>query len=52
MALVPMFLIFVAMPFGESVTLPYVDKEITLYISDMNMGIYTCLRFPAFRFTD
>lgn len=38
-ALVPMFLIFVAVPFGESVTLPYVDKEITLYISDMNMGI-------------
>ena len=38
-ALVPMFLIFVAMPFGESVNLPYVDKEITLYISDMNMGI-------------
>src|SRR3990167_8255642 len=25
-ALVPMFLIFVAMPFGESVNLPYVDK--------------------------
>ncbi|MFZ3071688.1 MAG: NADH-quinone oxidoreductase subunit NuoH [Thermodesulfobacteriota bacterium] len=38
-SLVPMFLIFVAVPFGESVTLPYVDKEITLYLSDMNMGI-------------
>ena len=36
--LVPACAVFVAIPFGESITLPYVG-EVTLYISDMNVGI-------------
>ncbi len=37
--MVPVFAIFVAIPFGDKVTLPFTDRELTLYISDMNVGI-------------
>ncbi len=39
MAMVPAFAVFVAIPFGESWTVPIINKEVTLYISDMNVGI-------------
>ncbi|RJQ63333.1 MAG: NADH-quinone oxidoreductase subunit NuoH [Desulfobacteraceae bacterium] len=38
-ALIPAFTVFVAIPFGEKFTVPFIDKEITLYISDMNIGL-------------
>jgi len=38
-AMVPAFLVFVAIPFGDKVTIPFIDKELTLYLSDMNVGI-------------
>jgi len=39
MALIPAFAVFVAIPFGDKVTLPIIDKEVTLYISDLNVGL-------------
>ena len=37
--MVPAFAVFVAIPFGDSVMIPFINKEVTLYISDMNVGI-------------
>lgn len=37
--MVPIFAIFVAVPFGPAFNLPFVDREITLWISDMNVGV-------------
>ncbi|HHL40405.1 MAG TPA: NADH-quinone oxidoreductase subunit NuoH [Deltaproteobacteria bacterium] len=37
--MVPAFAAFVAIPFGETWTVPFVGREVTLYISDMNVGI-------------
>lgn len=39
LSMIPAFAVFVAIPFGESVTIPFINKEVTLYISDMNVGI-------------
>lgn len=39
LSMVPAFAVFVAIPFGDSVTIPFINKEVTLYISDMNVGI-------------
>jgi len=39
MAMVPAFAVFVAIPFGDKFTIPFIDKDVTLYISDMNVGI-------------
>ncbi|MBI3753166.1 MAG: NADH-quinone oxidoreductase subunit NuoH [Deltaproteobacteria bacterium] len=39
LAMVPAFAVYAAIPFGDTVKIPFVDKEITLYISDMNVGI-------------
>lgn len=39
LALIPAFAVFVAIPVGDSITLPIINKEITLYISDMNVGV-------------
>ncbi len=36
-SLIPPFLVFVAIPFGESISI--LGREITLYISDMNIGL-------------
>lgn len=39
LALVPAFAVFAAIPIGESFHLPGLDREITLYMSDMNVGL-------------
>lgn len=39
MSLVPAFAVFVAIPFGDKVTLPVIDRQVTLYISDLNVGL-------------
>lgn len=39
LSMIPAFAVFVAIPFGESVTIPFINKEVTLYITDMNVGI-------------
>jgi NADH-quinone oxidoreductase subunit H len=38
-SLIPAFAVFVAVPFGDKLALPWIDREVTLYISDMNVGI-------------
>ena len=38
-SMIPAFAVFVAIPFGDSVMIPFINKEVTLYISDMNVGI-------------
>jgi NADH-quinone oxidoreductase subunit H len=38
-ALLPACAVFVAIPLGESIHLPFIDTAVTLYISDMNIGI-------------
>lgn len=38
-SMVPAFAVFVAIPFGDTWTVPFINKEVTLYISDMNVGI-------------
>ncbi len=38
-AMVPAFAVFAAIPVGDSFKLPFVDREITLYLADMNVGI-------------
>jgi len=38
-SMVPVFAVFATIPFGEKVTLPIIDYDIDLYISDMNVGI-------------
>src|SRR3989304_5079021 len=38
-AMIPAFLVFVAIPFGENVTIPFVNREVSLYLSDLNVGI-------------
>lgn len=37
--MVPAFMVFVAIPFGETTTVPFVGKEVTMYIADMNVGL-------------
>ncbi|MBI5810731.1 MAG: NADH-quinone oxidoreductase subunit H, partial [Deltaproteobacteria bacterium] len=39
MSMVPVFAVFVAIPFGDKLIVPFINKEVTLYISDMNVGI-------------
>lgn len=46
-ALIPAFTVFVAIPFGEKLTIPIIDKEITLYISDMNIGLLYVLSIAS-----
>src|SRR4030067_3405759 len=38
-AMVPVFMVYATIPFGESVTIPFINQELNLYISDMNVGI-------------
>jgi NADH-quinone oxidoreductase subunit H len=38
-SMVPVFAVFVVVPFGENWTVPFIDKEVTLYISDMNVAL-------------
>lgn len=39
LSMVPAFAVFVAVPFGDKVMIPFINKEVTLYISDMNVGV-------------
>lgn len=39
LALIPAFGVFVVIPFGDRITLPIINKEVTLYIADMNVGL-------------
>lgn len=38
-AMVPAFAVYATIPFGDKITIPVINKEITLYIADMNVGI-------------
>jgi NADH-quinone oxidoreductase subunit H len=46
-ALVPAFAVFVVIPFGDSITVPIINKEVTLYISDMNVGLLYILAIAS-----
>lgn len=39
LAMVPAFAVYAAIPFGNNITIPIINKEVSLYISDMNVGI-------------
>lgn len=39
MAMIPAFAVFVAIPIGDKFTVPFIEKEVSLYIADMNVGI-------------
>jgi len=39
MAMVPVFAVFVVVPFGDDITIPFIDRTLTLYVSDMNVGV-------------
>ncbi|MBI5560824.1 MAG: NADH-quinone oxidoreductase subunit NuoH [Deltaproteobacteria bacterium] len=39
MTLVPTFTVFVAIPFGDKVRIPFTGREVALYISDMNVAV-------------
>lgn len=39
LAMVPAFAVYAAIPFGDKIAIPVINKNITLYISDMNIGI-------------
>lgn len=38
-AMVPAFAVYAAIPFGDKITIPVINKEFTMYIADMNVGI-------------
>ena len=46
-SLVPAFVVFVAIPFGDKITLPVINKEVTLYISDMNVAVLYVLAIAS-----
>jgi NADH-quinone oxidoreductase subunit H len=46
-ALVPAFAVFVVIPFGDSISVPIINKEVTLYISDMNVGLLYILAIAS-----
>ncbi len=39
LAMAPIFAIFVVVPFGPDITIPFIDYKVSLYITDMNVGI-------------
>ncbi|OGP65980.1 MAG: NADH-quinone oxidoreductase subunit H [Deltaproteobacteria bacterium RBG_16_42_7] len=39
LAMVPAFAVYATIPFGDKITIPIINKDITLYIADMNIGI-------------
>src|SRR3989337_411491 len=39
LAMVPAFAVYATIPFGDKITIPIINKDITLYIADMNVGI-------------
>ena len=46
-SLIPAFAVFVVIPFGDNITLPLIDKEVTLYISDMNVAVLYVLAIAS-----
>src|SRR4030065_1073408 len=46
-AMVPVFTVYATVPFGESVTIPFINQQLNLYISDMNVGILYVLPIPG-----
>ena len=38
-SLVPALCVFVTIPVAESITIPYINKELTFYVADFNVGI-------------
>ncbi len=38
-ALIPAMTVFVTIPFGDSIMIPYINQEVTLYIADFNVAI-------------
>ncbi len=38
-AMVPLFAVFVVIPFGDDLTIPFLERKFTMYISDMNVGV-------------
>ncbi|MDD5435118.1 MAG: NADH-quinone oxidoreductase subunit H, partial [Nitrospira sp.] len=38
-SMIPVFAVFATIPFGDKFTIPFINKEVTMYISDMNVGI-------------
>lgn len=47
LSLIPAFAVFVVIPFGDKITLPVINKEVTLYISDMNVGLLYVLSIAS-----
>ncbi len=39
MAMIPAFAVYAAIPFGDKWTIPFIDRQVALYITDMNVGI-------------
>ena len=39
LAMVPIFAVFVVVPFGDNITIPYIKYELTMYVTDMNVGV-------------
>lgn len=39
MAMIPAFAVYAAIPFGDKWTIPFINRQVSLYISDMNVGI-------------
>ncbi len=46
-SLIPAFTVFVAIPFGDKLIVPIINKEITLYIADMNIGLLFVLSIAS-----
>lgn len=46
-SLIPAFAVFVVIPFGEKITIPIINKEVTLYISDINVGLLYLLSIAS-----
>jgi len=38
-SMIPVFAVFATIPFGEDITIPFLNVKVSLYISDMNVGI-------------
>lgn len=39
LAMAPIFAVFIVVPFGDNITIPYINYELSLYVTDMNVGI-------------
>jgi NADH-quinone oxidoreductase subunit H len=47
LSMLPAFAVFVAIPFGDRITIPFINKEVTLYISDMNVAVLYVLAIAS-----